>query len=164
MKQEGFYKVHGADGRHDQLTKIGQTKYLLIFGYGEDEEGNGYHWRKNYDHKPSKSELKADIDALVNSEVDKKILSGMEWREHKVWLSAENQINFKAAYDLAVQTNGSTLPVKFKLGEDTKGTAQYYTFEDVETFSDFYMSAVAHVVRCINEGWAEKDGVDYDVL
>ena len=35
-----------------------------------------------------------------------------------VWLSSENQFNYKAAYDLAVQTGGATLPVTFKFGTD----------------------------------------------
>lgn len=163
MKQSDFYKV-GAEKRQDQVIKIGVKNYLLIFGYGIDEDGNGYNWRKNYSHKPSKEEVKSDIDALINSVVDAKILSGMEWQGMHVWLSAENQMNFKAAYDLAVQSVGATLPIKFKIGEDAEGNPQYYTFEDLDTFGDFYMTAVKHVTTSINDGWAEKDGVDYSAL
>jgi hypothetical protein len=33
-----------------------------------------------------------------------------------VWLSTENQFNYKAAFDLATQTGGKSLPVTFKFG------------------------------------------------
>ena len=133
MKQSDFYKV-GADKRQDQVIKIGVNNYLLIFGYGIDEDGNGYNMRKNYDHKPTKAEIKNDVETLINGEIEKKILSGFEWRGIKVWLSLENQMNIKAAYDLAVQTNGERLPKKMKLGEDEDGRPVYHTFEDLEEF------------------------------
>ena len=120
MKQSDFYKV-GADKRQDQVIKIGVNNYLLIFGYGIDEDGNGYNMRKNYDHKPTKTELKEDISQLIDGTTDSKILQGFRWNEVNVYLSTENQMNYKAAYDLAVQTSGATLPVKFKLGEDEDG-------------------------------------------
>ena len=41
-----------------------------------------------------------------NDERDEKIVSGFVWRDMQVWLSSENQFNYKAAYDLAVQTKG----------------------------------------------------------
>ena len=47
-----------------------------------------------------------------------------------VWLSTENQYNYKAAYDLAVQTGGETLPVTFKFGSDEQ--PEYHTFEKLD--------------------------------
>ena len=78
-----------------------------------------------------------------------------------IWLSSENQFNYKTAYDLAVQTNGASLPIKFKFGTDESPV--YYTFESLEDFSDFYMSAVAHVNTVLNEGWEKKDSIDWEV-
>ena len=144
MKQSDFYKV-GADKRQDQVIKIGVNNYLLIFGYGIDEDGNGYNMRKNYDHKPTKAEIKNDVETLINGEIEKKILSGFEWRGIKVWLSLENQMNIKAAYDLAVQTDGERLPKKMKLGEDEDGRPVYHTFEDLEEFSDFFKAVVDYI-------------------
>ena len=163
MKQSDFYKV-GAEKRQDQVIKIGVKNYLLIFGYGIDEDGNGYNMRKNYDHKPTKTELKEDITQLIDSITDSKILQGFRWNDTNVYLSTENQMNYKAAYDLAVQTSGATLPVKFKLGEDESGNAVYHTFEELSAFSDFYTKAIAYVSSCLNEGWKEKDSIDYDRL
>ena len=48
-----------------------------------------------------------------NSQTDAAILSGFAYNGAHVWLSVENQYNYKAAYDLAVQTGGETLPVTF---------------------------------------------------
>lgn len=158
-----FFKCFGAEKRQDKIVRLGENNYLLIFGYGM-EEGQGYNMRKYYDHKPTQAELKADIDALVNAQIDKSILSGFSWNGKNVWLSTENQMNFKAAYDLAIQTDGATLPVKFKLGEETDGTPIYHTFSVLSEFTDFYTKAVTHVVGCLNEGWTEKDGVNYEQL
>ena len=41
----------------------------------------------------------------------------MTWNDIPVWLSTENQLNFKSVYDMAVQAAGASLPVEFKLGE-----------------------------------------------
>lgn len=159
MKQSEFYKV-GAEKRQDQVIKIGVKNYLLIYGYGTDEDGNGYNFRKNYDHKPTKTELKEDITQLIDGITDSKILQGFRWDEVSVYLSTENQMNFKAAFDLNMQTGGLMLPVKFKLGEDAEGNAVYHTFENMEDFTDFYTSAVSYINQCLNEGWAEKDSLD----
>ena len=159
MKQSDFYRV-GAEKRQDQVIKIGVKNYLLIYGYGTDEDGNGYNFRKNYDHKPTKTELKEDITQLIDGITDSKILQGFRWNEVSVYLSTENQMNFKAAFDLNMQTGGLMLPVKFKLGEDTEGNAVYHTFENMEDFTDFYTSAVSYINQCLNEGWAEKDSLD----
>ena len=117
--------------------------------------------RKNYDHKPTKAEIKNDVETLINGEIEKKILSGFEWRGIKVWLSLENQMNIKAAYDLAVQTNGERLPKKMKLGEDEDGRPVYHTFEDLEEFSDFFKAVVDYIEQVRMEGWDEKDGINY---
>ena len=163
MATTEFFKCFGAEQRQDKIVRLSANNYLLIFGYGQ-EDGQGYNMRKYYDHEPTKSELKKDIDGLINASTDRIILDGFKWNGKQVWLSTENQMNFKAAYDLAVQTNGATLPVKFKLGENEEGAPVYHTFTALSAFTDFYTKAVAHVVGCLNEGWQEKDGVDYDQL
>lgn len=163
MKQSDFYRV-GAEKRQDQVIKIGVKNYLLIFGYGIDEDGNGYNMRKNYDHKPTKTELKEDITQLIDGTTDSNILQGFRWNEVNVYLSTENQFNFKAAYDLAVQSKGAMLPVTFKLGEDDGCNAVYHTFETMDDFTDFYSKAIQWVNGCIADGWKEKDSVDYEKL
>ncbi|MBQ8709397.1 MAG: hypothetical protein IJ550_02280 [Bacteroidaceae bacterium] len=156
-------KIYGAEGRQDGLYKIGREKYEVIFGYGQDGE-NGYNYRRRYKHLPTAEELKTDIEDTVNASTDEKILTGFSWNGKNVYLSSENQFNFKAAYDLAVQSGGTTLPVKFKLGEDASGVPIYHTFEEMGEFTDFYTKAIAFVNATLNEGWEEKDTVDYVAL
>ena len=158
-----FYKVYGSKERQDQIVKLSDANYLLIFGFGKDGD-NGYNYRKNYDHKPSVEELRTDIEILINNATDAVILNGFTWNGKSVYLSTENQINFKAAYDLAVQTEGATLPIKFKLGEDIDGNPVYHTFQKLESFTDFFTKAFAYISKCLNEGWSEKDSIDYSKL
>lgn len=125
-----------------------------------DNSSDVSYTEEDFDHKPSDDEVRTLITEWYNMKTQEKILFGMVWREYPVWLSAENQMNFKAAYDLAVQTNGLTLPIRFKLGENDDG-AIYYTFNDMEEFMDFYTSCVKFIMECINDGWNKKDGVNW---
>lgn len=156
-------KVFGATVRNDQLIVHGTGKAVLIYGYGE-EDGQGFDYRHVFDHKPTKEELREVIENHINSLTDQKILTGFVWNGKPVWLSIENEFNFKAAFDLAVQKNGATLPVKLKLGNDENGDPVYHTFKTLNSFDDFYTSATVYVNQTLNEGWTEKDNVDYDAL
>lgn len=72
-----------------------------------------------------------------------------------MWLSQENQYNYKAAYDLAFQTDGKTLPVTFKFGTDESPV--YHTFDEL---ADFYTKAVKHIQEMLENGWKNKDTID----
>lgn len=110
-------------------------------------------------HKPSLEEVKSLILTWKNGEIDKKILEGFVWNGMSVWLSSENQFNYKAAYDLAIQTNGANLPITFKFGSTDEPT--YYTFESVEVLSDFYIKAMTYINEQLVIGWQEKDSFDW---
>lgn len=163
MATTEFYRCNGAAERADALVCISKTNYLLIFGFDTDEDGNNFTWRKYYDHKPSLREIKQDISDLINTETDAKILTGFTWNSKPVYLSTENQQNFKAAYDLARDTDGATLPVKFKLGEDEDANPVYHTFTKFEPLADFVKKATAFVIETLNEGWKKKD-IDYSIF
>ena len=102
--------------------------------------------------------IKADIDAQINAETDRKILMGYTYQDMSVWLSSENQFNFKAMFDLAAQTGGATLPIKAKMG-DKKGKPVYHIFDTLDDFMAFYQGAIAHIAACLNEGWMRKDAI-----
>lgn len=72
----------------------------------------------------------------------------------------ENQFNYKAAYDLAIQTNGANLPQVFKFGSTEN--PEYYKFETVEELTDFYTKATAYINQCLAVGWAKKDNINWD--
>ena len=65
----------------------------------------------------------------------------------------------KAAFDLAVQTDGANLPVVFKLGTDEKPV--YREFTTVDELKNFYTAAMAHVQGTLAAGWKAKDEIDF---
>ncbi len=149
-------KVFGATERHDALIVLSSTnRAVLIYGYGE-EDGQGYDYRHTFDHVPTAKEIAEVLTTHINHYVDEKIVNGYVWQGKNVYLSLENQNNFKAAFDFAFQTQGQSLPIKFKLGEN-EGVPVYHTFEDMVEFMDFYANAITHVNATLNEGWALKD-------
>ena len=95
----------------------------------------------------------------MNTDIDRQILSGFVWNNMSVWLSSENQFNYKAAFDLAMQTDGATLPVTFKFG--TTEAPVYHEFTTVSELTDFYTAAMAHVNTVLKAGWMEKDSFDW---
>ncbi len=135
--------------------------------YDIDEDGNTVEtnlgtWSvHSFTRRPSFGQLKNFILSEINKRTDEKILSGFEWNEMQVWLSSENQFNYKAAYDLAVQTNGANLPTVFKFGsnEDPK----YHKFDTVEELSDFYVKAMTYINEQLAIGWVKKDSIDWSV-
>lgn len=116
----------------------------------------------------SESEVyQAAIDR-INAETEEKILTGFKWvskkgsdkgTEYNVWLSEENQHNYSEAQRVAVLTEGKSLPVKFKMGEDADGKAVYHEFTTVDELTEFYLAAVAFVQECLAEGWEKKDNI-----
>ena len=152
-------KIFGASERMDGIQQIGRKRWEVFYGFGMDGD-QGYNYRQTLEYKPTVSEVKQLIIDTINANTDEKILNGFVWNGIHVYLSRENQNNFKAAFDLNMQMNGTMFPIKFKLGEDVEGNAVYHTFADMEDFTDFYTSAVAYINQCLNEGWAEKDNLD----
>lgn len=149
-------KCYGAEERHDQLIVLGTGQCVLIYGHGE-EDGQGFDYRHRFDHRPTASEVLKVITDHVDSLTDQKILTGYRWQGKNVYLSSENQFNFKAAYDVAVQTEGAQLPIKFKLGEDAEGLPMYHTFNSMNAFTDFYTGAISFIQQTLAAGWEEKD-------
>lgn len=156
-------KVYGSPKRQDGLYKIGREKYELIYGFGEDEQG-GWNYRQRFNYLPTAEDVKRTIEAQINADTDSAILSGFVWNGKPVWLSSENQMNFKAAYDIARDTDSANLPVKFKLGEDADGKPVYHTFTKLEPLADFISKVFAYINKQLNDGWTEKDGIDYSTF
>lgn len=112
-------------------------------------------------YKPRLMDIKDAILGSINSDVDEKILSGFTWKGMAVWLSSENQFNYKAAYDLTLQSGGQTLPVLFKFG--TTDEPIYHSFETIEELSEFYIGAMKYISDTLAEGWKEKDSIDWSL-
>lgn len=141
------------------------SRYVISYGIEQVDETH-YTWYEIVFYKkqhPSitSQEIKDAVCEDINKQTDDKIISGFKWYNKAVWLSMENQFNFKAAYDFAIQTSGANLPITFKLGEDENQDPVYYTFVTVEEFSDFYTSAMLYVQECLSQGWERKDSIDW---
>lgn len=138
--------------------------YEPLFDTDEDgnkTESNVGTWSEHvFKKKPSLSQIKDFILSEINKRTDELILSGFTWKDMPVWLSTENQFNYKAAYDLAVQTKGKSLPITFKFGSSSN--PQYYTFNSLEELTDFYTKVINHVNECLKEGWKKKDSINWE--
>lgn len=133
--------------------------YLIRWDY-QDNGDNLATWAEEiFYYKPSVTELQQMINGYYNTRVYNKIVDGFVWQDIPVWLSIENQQNYKTAYDLAVQTNGANLPIEFKFGGDT--TPIYHYFYTIEELQSFYLAMQAYIQSCLQEGWRLKDAVDY---
>lgn len=131
--------------------------WKVRFNYEDAENDNSTFYELEYKGKPSFETIKEDITTFYNQQVDSKILSGFKWKDMTVWLSTENQFNYKAIYDLAVQTSGTTLPITFKFGTDTEPI--YYTFKELSDLADFYTQVLTYIQTTLSEGWTVKDKI-----
>jgi hypothetical protein len=129
---------------------------------GEEIESPLATWQEHtFNHIPTLSEIKEVITNYYNKLIDQSILSGLVWNGMKVWLSSENQFNYKVAYDLAVQTNGATLPIVFKFGDNEETI--YHEFKTIEELSNFYITSINYVQTVLQEGWKEKDKINWNI-
>lgn len=110
-------------------------------------------------HQPTIEEVKNIITEYYNHITEQKILTGFSFQGNAVWLSTENQFNYKTAYDLAVQTNGATLPVTFKFGTDD--CPVFHKFSSMEVFTEFYTALAMFVQRTLQEGWDKKSNINW---
>lgn len=126
--------------------------------FGSSKSGTNYMEVQVW-HEPTVQECQNIILEWHNKRIDNEILSGFSWNGMSVWLSTENQFNYKAAFDLAVQTEGATLPVTFKFGSTLAPV--YHEFTALEELTDFYTKAMAYVSTVLKAGWMRKEAIDW---
>ena len=153
-------RVQGDAGvRLLECTNPVKGKWRVRWDVRKNEDGSADYMEEEFDHRPTTDEVKSLVIAWYNTKVDEAILSGFTYEDKPVWLSAENQFNYKSAYDLAVQTAGATLPVTFKFGTDEQ--PQYREFSTLDELTDFYTKAMAHIQSTLADGWQSKDSIDW---
>lgn len=138
-----------------------KDKWRIRWDVQEHEDDSADYMEEEFDHKPTDEEIKAIVIVWYNRQTDQAILSGFEYEGNLVWLSSENQFNYKAAYDLAVQISGATLPVTFKFGTDEQPV--YRVFDTLEELTDFYVSAIRYVQETLEAGWKRKNAFDLEL-
>lgn len=163
-------------GKKSDFTPVREERSRIVISYGLKKVGDLYEWYEIYIYKTQQSniglkEVKAAIIGDINARTDEAILCGMDWTiQHgsdegkaiKVWLSKENQENYKAKHDAAIQyPELVTFPMKYKVGEDEEGNAVYENFQDINELAQFYLAGLSYIEQCYNAGWAEKDAIDW---
>ena len=152
-------RVQGsADVRLIECVNPVRQKWRIRFDLQVRDENTADYLEAEFDYRPTRDEIRATITAHYNDQVEQQILSGFEYEGNAVWLSAENQFNYKAAHDLAFQTQGATLPVTFKFGTDDAPV--YRTFDTLSDLSDFHRRALQHIQDALRAGWKKKDEID----
>lgn len=131
--------------KDDSLVSTGQCSYSYI----------------KYDHKPSINVIKNDLEEIINSSVSNKIMNYFYWKGAKINLSRENQMNYKASYDLALQSGSKNLPIRIKATKN--GKSEYFVFFTLAEFEEFYVAVNRHINNCLEEGWQKKDSIDYSI-
>lgn len=142
-----------------ECTNSVRNYWRIRFDVQKNEDGSADYMEHQFQHKPSLAEIKSVINNFYNEQTDANILSGLQYDGQMVWLSAENQANYKAAYDLAVQTQGESLPYKVKLGSEDAPV--YKVFNSLQDFKAFYLAIQKHIQETISEGWKKKDSIDW---
>lgn len=152
-------RVNGSKGvKPIECINPPKNRWAVRWDFQEDENEGFSYEEAIFDYKPGIEEIRAIIEAWINTMTEEAISSGYNWAGAPVWLSAENQLNYKTAYDLAVQTAGASLPYTIKFGSWEEPV--YYTFEDLEDFTEFFTGAVRHIQGTLAEGWRQKDAID----
>ena len=83
----------------------------------------------------------------INRETDERILNDFVWNGNEIYLSMENQFNFKNLYDLR-ERKEYPVTIKTKTG--------FTTLNDVREVEEFYLEGVRFVEGCLKEGWERK--------
>ena len=105
-------RVEGTSGiKLIECVSPARNRWRIRWDVQEREDGSASYMEEGFVGRPHMDTIKSVITDWCNEQIDREILSGFLYEGMPVWLSSENQFNYKAAYDLAVQTGGATLPV-----------------------------------------------------
>lgn len=170
--------MNKVSGKKSDFAYVREDSSRIVIGYGLKKVTgqNLYEWYEIYIYKTQISQLTLKVvkDSIwddINARTDEAILCGMDWtiqhgtdegKEIKVWLSKENQENYKAKHDAAIQyPELVTFPMKYKVGEDEEGNAVYENFQNINELAQFYLAGLSYIEQCYNAGWTEKDSIDW---
>jgi len=135
-----------------------KNTWRMRWNYQADADGSVNWLEEDFNHQPTPAEIKAVFDAWVSNETSRLIREGLTYNGNLVWLSQENQINYKLLHDTAVQTGGQNLPVRIKLGTDEAPV--YVTFSSISEIKTFFSLVSNHIQNTIEDGWQKRDSFD----
>ena len=157
-------RVTDLKDKYAPIEKTANGIYIIRWDYVEDvNEGEGPKiatWTyEKFSNLPSLEYIKSMINDYYNKQISESIMSGFEWNGYRVWLSIENQTNYKNTLDLAIQTEGESLPAVFRFG--TIESSEYYEFKTVDELKEFWIGCNNHIQKCLTDGWKIKDSIDW---
>lgn len=139
-----------------------------IFIYNPENKSYVIHWEFDengiateshvFSSKPTLEEIKKIIHGYYNLKCEKEIVSGLQYEGSTVWLSIENQINYKAVFDLADKQDFK--PVIIKLGNEFEPV--YKTFENYAAFEGFVNTCFQHIQTTLKKYWDIKNSIDWN--
>ncbi len=154
-------RVQGAaDVKLMECVNPAKGKWRMRWDVQSMDNGMANYMEAEFLGKPTYEQIKNTVIGWYNERIEADILRGFSYEGAMVWLSPENQFNYKAAYDLAVQTEGNSLPVVFKFGNEDNPV--YKTFATLEELADFYTRAIHHIQITLQRGWKDKDSFIID--
>lgn len=92
------------------VQALGEGEWAVRWDFkpklNEHREETGVNWYEEeiFFHIPELDEIKEAITNWQNRQTDAAILHGFRWQDMMVWLSMENQFNYKSVFDLATMT------------------------------------------------------------
>lgn len=158
-------KVYGTKPYYSLVRQDG-SRTIVSFGLILESDGEHYTWYECYWYKKPHpivtiKDVKNAIITGINEETKTNIIEKFYYQGKNIWLSEINQFNYKAAYDLALDTEGDSLPYLIKVGEEDK--PEYIKIETIGQFKDFYLSMISHIKTYQQEAWSKKDSIDWSI-
>ena len=130
--------------------------WRVRFGRESGEDGTQTCLYADFDHRPTDAEIREFITEHYDAECDAECEWGMRYKGLIVYLSFENKFNFKAVFDLAARSPAKSFPLTFKFWKD-ENTPVYWEFRTIDELTEFYVSAMRHLMATYNKWWAKKD-------
>jgi len=151
-----------ATGKIDQYVPLRKSNGKYIISWGLSPNGkDSYKWMYFIsDLKPTLESIRNEIESYINNETKKAISERFTWNGMSIFLSMENQIDYKLLYDVTVMQDGANLPAKLRFKVD--GEYIYYEIETIDEFKDFMIAMNNHIRTALNSGYAKKESIDYN--
>lgn len=154
MRRQGTPPV--PEGKKALLLDEYKKEYLIVWDVVDGDEPS-YEAIKVLN--PTPASIKALIIEYYNERCREEILRGLTFEDNLVWLSQENQLNYRASWDFAKDVQ-EYIPIKVKLGTDEEPV--YRVFETKEDFEIFISAVHYHIQGTIQKYWDLKDSVNWD--
>lgn len=151
-----FTKTTGSN-QTPALECINPKKNIWLYrcNYENTDAQQATYYEVQFNHEPTEQEQKDTYDKIINQIVQETILSGFRWNGYTVWLSQTNQQNYKAAADIALQTDGQNLPFTAKF-ENDKNETIFYNFTTTKELTQFYYEVNNFIQQTLQQGWNKK--------